>query len=76
MFWLKLCLYGIVLIYGIFTGYQLGIAHMLRGRINDYGSLDESVKKNFKSYSKGHLFFACFLILLGIVLIAYLSKEH
>jgi hypothetical protein len=61
---------------GVITGYQLGMAHMLRGRINDYASLDEDLKKNFKVYSKGYLFLAFFLFLVGIVLITYLSKMH
>ena len=76
MFWPQLFLYGIVLILGTITGYQLGIAHMLSGRINDFASLDEDLKKNLKFYSKGYLFLAFFLFLTGIVLIAYLSKEH
>ncbi len=76
MFWPQLFLYGIVLAYGIFTGYQLGKGYMLRSGINDYASLDKDLKKNLKFFSKGNLFFAFFLILTGIVLIAYLSKEH
>ena len=74
MFWPKLFFYGIVLIYGVITGYQLGMARMLQGRINDYASLDEDLKKNLKVYSKGYLFLAFFLFLTGIVLITYFSK--
>lgn len=76
MFWPQLLLYGIVLIFGTITGYQLGIGRMLRGRINDFASLDEDLKKNLKFYSKGYLFLAFLLFLIGIVLIAYLSKGH
>jgi len=76
MFWPQLFLYCIVLAYGIFTGYQLGKGYMLRWGINDYASLDKDLKKNLKFFSRGYLFFAFFLILIGIVFIAYLSKEH
>jgi hypothetical protein len=76
MFWPKLFFYGIVLVHGVITGYQLGMARMLRGRINDYASLDEDLKKSLKFHSKGYLFLAFFLFLLGIVLITYLSKMH
>jgi hypothetical protein len=73
MLWPKFLLYGIVLIHGIFAGYQLGIAHMLRRRINDFVSLEGNTKKDLRYYSRSYLFFAFFLILVGLILIVYFS---